>query len=43
MYCHSIKDKSILILRTNNREAAREVIRRQNMEYLSESDLLRMD
>ena len=43
MYCFSIKDKSILILRTNNREAAREVIRRQNMEYLSESDLLKMD
>ena len=28
MYCFSSKEKSILILRTNNREAAREVIRR---------------
>lgn len=43
MYCFSIKDKSILILRTNNREVAREVIRRQNMEFLTESDLLKMD
>ena len=28
MYCFSANEKSILILRTNNREAAREVIRR---------------
>jgi hypothetical protein len=40
MYCFSLKEKSILILRTNNREAAREVIRRQNMEYLCENDLI---
>ena len=43
MYCFSIKDKSIIIIRTNNREAAREVIRRQNMDYLTESDLMRID
>lgn len=42
MYCLSLKDKSILILRTNNREAAREVIRRQNLEYICESDLAKM-
>lgn len=42
MYCFSLKDKSILILRTNNREAAREVIRRQNLEYICESDLAKM-
>ncbi|WP_102408861.1 acetolactate synthase [Parabacteroides bouchesdurhonensis] len=42
MYCFSIKDKSILILRTNNREAAREVIRRQNLEYICENDLINL-
>ena len=35
MYCFSIREKAILILRTNNRESAREVIRRQNLEYRS--------
>lgn len=42
MYCFSIKDKAILILRTNNRESAREVIRRQNLEYICESDLINL-
>ena len=42
MYCFSSKEKSILILRTNNREAAREVIRRQNLEYIDESDLMKI-
>ena len=42
MYCFSANEKSILILRTNNREAAREVIRRQNLEYISESDLIKL-
>ncbi|MDY3068761.1 MAG: acetolactate synthase [Parabacteroides sp.] len=42
MYCFSLKGKSILILRTNNRNAAREVIRRQNIEYIHEADLLNM-
>lgn len=40
MYCFSIKDKAILILRTNNRESAREVIRRQNLGYICESELI---
>lgn len=40
MYCFSANGKSILILRTNNRESAREVIRRQNLEYINESDLV---
>ena len=35
MYC-------FLILRTNNRESAREVIRRQNLEYICESDLIKL-
>ncbi len=42
MYCFSINGKAILILRTNNREAAREVIRRQNLEYICESDLVKI-
>lgn len=42
MYCFSIKEKSILILRTNNRESAREVIRRQNMSHICESDLINL-
>ncbi len=42
MYCFSLNDKSILILRTNNREAAREVIRRQNLECICESDLMKL-
>ena len=40
MYCFSFGEKSILILRTNNRESALEVIRRQNLEYISENDLI---
>lgn len=42
MYCFSLKDKSILILRTNNKEAAREVVRHSNLEYISESDLMKL-
>lgn len=42
MYCFSLNGKSILILKTNNRNAAREVIRRQNIEYIHEADLLNM-
>ncbi|MDR3260552.1 MAG: acetolactate synthase [Tannerella sp.] len=42
MYCFSLNGKSILILRTNNREAAREVIRRQNLECLSENELINL-
>lgn len=39
MYCFSMKEKSILILRTNDREKANEVIRQQNLDYISENDL----
>lgn len=42
MYCFSMKNKAILILRTNNREAAREVIRRMSMECLTETDLINL-
>ncbi|MDR1814211.1 MAG: acetolactate synthase [Tannerella sp.] len=40
MYCFSLGDKSILILRTNNRESAREVIRRNDLDYITENDLI---
>lgn len=39
MYCFSVKERAILIVRTNNRESAREVIRRQNLEYICEEEL----
>lgn len=42
MYCFSIKEKAILILRTNNREQAREVVRRQGLEHICESDLIHL-
>lgn len=42
MYCISINGKSVLILRTNNREGAREVVRRQNLGYLTEDDLAKL-
>lgn len=40
MYCFSLNKKSILIIRTNNREAAREVIRRNNLDYIDENSLI---
>ncbi len=43
MYCFSIKDKSILILRTNNRKIALEVIRTHQMNFLTENDLKQID
>ncbi|MDH6534229.1 ACT domain-containing protein [Parabacteroides sp. 52] len=42
MYCFSVKQKAVLILRTNNRESARDVIRRQNLEHIRESDLINL-
>ncbi len=42
MYCFSINGSSVLILRTNNRESAREVIRRSNLDYICESDLVKI-
>jgi len=42
MYCFSLKEKSILILRTNNQESTREVIRRKNLTPIVESDLINL-
>ncbi len=43
MYCFSVNDRSIMIIRTNNREAALQVIQSQHMEYLTQADLMRME
>jgi hypothetical protein len=42
MYSFSFRDKSVLILRTHNSEAAREVIRRHNLDYVNENDLINL-
>lgn len=39
MYCFSINQKAILVLRTNNINAANEVIRRYGLNNLSEAEL----
>lgn len=42
MYCFSLKNRSFLVLRVNNREAALEVIRRNNLDYISENELINL-
>ena len=42
MYCFSLKEKSVLILRTNDREASFEVIRNHKLEYLCKNDLINL-
>ena len=42
MYCFSMKDKSFLILRVNNPEAAREVIRLNHLSYITENELINL-
>jgi hypothetical protein len=39
MYCFSVKNKSFLILKVNDLETAREVIKRSNLEYITENEL----
>ena len=39
MYCFSVKNKSFLILKVSDREAARDVIRRNNLEFITENEL----
>ncbi|MDR1723932.1 MAG: acetolactate synthase [Tannerella sp.] len=39
MYCFSVREKSFLILQVNDKEAAREVIRRNGLGYITENDL----
>lgn len=42
MYCFSSKETGILVLKVSNKEAALDVIRRNNIACISESDLLFM-
>jgi hypothetical protein len=42
MYCFSVKDRSFLILRVNDRATALEVIRRNNIEYITENELIKL-
>ena len=39
MYCFSVENRSFLILKVNNREAALDVIRRNNLEFITENEL----
>ena len=40
MYCFSVKNKSFLILKVNDLETALEVIRSNNLEYITENQLI---
>jgi hypothetical protein len=40
MYCFSVKNKSFLILRVNDRDTALEVIERNKLEYITEYELI---
>ena len=40
MYSFSIKDKSVLIIRSHNCESARDVIRRHSLDFINENDLI---
>ena len=42
MYCFSFKEKSVLVLRTNNREGALDVIRKQKLDCITENDLINL-
>jgi len=42
MYCFSSKEKSVLILRTNNRERALDVVRKQNLNCITEQNLMNL-
>ena len=42
MYCFSLKEKSVLILRTNDKEASIEVVCSNQLEYLCKNDLLNL-
>ena len=42
MYCFSLRDKSVLILRTHNHDIACEVIHRHNLTYVCEKDFIKI-
>ena len=39
IYCFSMMEKSVLVLRTSNKDAAREVIRRQGLKTVDQSSI----
>jgi hypothetical protein len=42
MYCFSVKEKTFLILKVNNRDVAYDVIRRNNIAYITENELINL-
>ncbi len=42
MYCFPSGDKSVLILRTNDREGALDVVREKNLNCITENDLMNL-
>lgn len=42
MYCFSFTQKSIMVIRTNNMAEANEVAKKNNMDTLSEAELLKL-
>ena len=42
MYCFSSKEKSMLVLRTNNCESALDVIRKQNLNCITKNNLMNL-
>ena len=42
MYCFSVKEKAILILKTNNWDATRDEIRRENIRCINEGELVNL-
>ena len=42
MYCFSTKEKSVLILRTGDRESASDVIRKHRLDCITENDLMNL-
>ena len=42
MYCFSAKEKSVLILRTNNRDGALNVIREHHLDCITENNLINL-
>ena len=42
MYCFSINHKAMLVLRTKNLETAFDVIRKNNLHYMQESELMNL-
>ncbi len=42
MYCFSINEKAMLVLRTKNLDAAYDVIRKNSLNYMQESELINL-